>query len=321
MPPNTALPNAKAVKGSSAKTAAKETSTGKAWKPAKASKTPSGSNRVEISRPPAGRPADPSKPRQAGELPVWVAPAKTANRSTPLSELATSPATPTTGSVNVEVKDAKTTSAAGVNGALIALTEPVGAATSGKVELAVDASTWAKNAGANWDARARLVQLPACALTTPGAPGCTSRKPLTTHRDASGRLVAEIGMPKRPAAQTSALTPQTDAKAALAAAPQMLAPQNVALAMEPGPSSNLGDYSATPLLPSASWQAGGNAGNFTYGYTAEIPSAIAGAAPSLVLGYDSSSIDGRTASTNAQAGLIGEGWDWHPGSISRSYKG
>ncbi|MFG2339549.1 polymorphic toxin-type HINT domain-containing protein [Streptomyces yangpuensis] len=321
MPPKTTLPNAKAVKGSSAKTGAKETSTGKAWKPAKASKTPSGSNRVEVSRPPAGRPGDPPKTRQAGELPVWVAPGKTANRSTPLSELATSAAPPTTGSVNVEVKDAKTTSAAGVNGALIALTEPVGAAAAGKVELAVDASTWAKNAGANWGARARLVQLPACALTTPGAPGCTSRKPLTTHRDASGRLVAEIDMPRRPATQTPSLTGQSDAKAALAAAPQMLAPQNVALAMEPGPSSNLGDYAATPLLPSASWQAGANAGNFTYGYTAEVPSAIAGAAPSLTLGYDSSSIDGRTASTNAQAGLIGEGWDWHPGSISRSYKG
>ncbi|MFF9983246.1 polymorphic toxin-type HINT domain-containing protein [Streptomyces erythrochromogenes] len=321
MPPNTALPNAKAVKGSSAKTASKEPAAGKAWKPAKAAKTPTGSNRVEISRPPAGRPSDPSKTRQAGELPLWVAPGKTANHSTTLSELATSAATPTAGSVNVEVKDAKTTRTAGVNGALIALTEPVGAATSGRVELTVDASTWTKNAGANWGARARLVQLPACALTTPGAPGCTSRKPLTTHRDASGRLVAEIDIPKRPAAQTPGLTGQSDAKAALAAAPQMLAPQNVALAMEPGPSSNLGDYSATPLLPSASWQAGANAGNFTYGYTAEIPSAIAGAAPSLTLGYDSSSVDGRTASTNAQAGLIGEGWDWHPGSISRSYRG
>ncbi|MEU6214346.1 hypothetical protein ABZ891_31175, partial [Streptomyces sp. NPDC047023] len=152
----------------------------------------------------------------------------------------------------------KTTRAAGVDGALIALTGPVGAAaTSGKVELTVDASAWANNAGANWGARARLVQLPDCALTTPGAAGCTSRTPLTTHRDASGRLVAEIDMPNRPAARTeSARTAPTDAKTALAAAPQMLAPQNVALAVEPGPSSNLGDYSATPLLPSASWQAG-----------------------------------------------------------------
>ena len=32
------------------------------------------------------------------------------------------------------------------------------------------------------------------------------------------------------------------------------------------------------------------------------------------------SIDGRTASTNAQASGFGEGWDWHPGSITRSYK-
>nr|WSX47677.1 polymorphic toxin-type HINT domain-containing protein [Streptomyces sp. NBC_00974] len=95
----------------------------------------------------------------------------------------------------------------------------------------------------------------------------------------------------------------------------------MALAVEPGPSGASGDFTATPLLPSASWQAGSNAANFTYGYTVEVPSSIAGAGPDLGLAYDSSSIDGRTASTNAQASGFGEGWDWSPGSISRSYKG
>ncbi|WP_053685049.1 polymorphic toxin-type HINT domain-containing protein [Streptomyces sp. XY593] len=217
------------------------------------------------------------------------------------------------------MKDAARTKAAGVNGAMIALTNPVGTAATDKVEVGLDISAWAKNAGANWASRARLVKLPACALTTPGAEGCTTRTPVAFRRDDSGRLVAEVDVRNRGAAHASVLTPESGSKSA--PGPQMLAPQDVVLGVEPGPSSNLGDYSATPLLPSASWQAGGNAGNFTYGYTAEVPSAIAGAAPSVVLGYDSSSIDGRTASTNAQAGLIGEGWDWHPGSISRSYRG
>ncbi|MFJ9936681.1 polymorphic toxin-type HINT domain-containing protein [Streptomyces virginiae] len=202
---------------------------------------------------------------------------------------------------------------------MIALTNAVGTAATDKVEVGLDISAWAKNAGANWASRARLVKLPACALTTPGAEGCTTRTPVAFRRDDSGRLVAEVDVRNRGAAHASVLTPKSGSKSA--PGPQMLAPQDVVLGVEPGPSSNLGDYSATPLLPSASWQAGGNAGNFTYGYTAEVPSAIAGAAPSVVLGYDSSSIDGRTASTNAQAGLIGEGWDWHPGSISRSYRG
>ncbi|MET9323602.1 polymorphic toxin-type HINT domain-containing protein [Streptomyces sp. NPDC003038] len=258
---------------------------------------------------------------RAGDLPVWVAPGNGAKSSAPLSELATSPSATGTGSLKVEVKDAAKTRAAGVNGALIALTDPVGVAATGKVEVGLDISAWAKNAGANWGSRARLVQLPACALTTPGAAGCTTRTPLTSRTDASGRLVAEVDVRKAAPGSVSVLKAQPEAQSASGSAPQVLAAEGVALGVEPGPSSNLGDYSATPLLPSASWQAGANAANFTYGYTAEIPSAIAGAAPSVVLGYDSSSIDGRTASTNAQSGLIGEGWDWHPGSISRSYKG
>ncbi|MCC0097614.1 DNA/RNA non-specific endonuclease [Streptomyces flavotricini] len=125
-------------------------------------------------------------------------------------------------------------------------------------------------------------------------------------------------MPKAPASGTAKSL--SGVQSAPAAAPQMLATQSVALAVEPGPSGASGDFTATPLLPSASWQAGANAANFTYGYTVELPSSIAGGAPSVSLGYDSSSVDGRTASTNAQAGQFGEGWEWHPGSISRSYK-
>ncbi|MEV4611831.1 polymorphic toxin-type HINT domain-containing protein [Kitasatospora sp. NPDC049258] len=51
-----------------------------------------------------------------------------------------------------------------------------------------------------------------------------------------------------------------------------------------------------------------------------MPSALGGAAPSTVLGYDSSSVDGRTASTNSQSSWLGDGWDYSAGSISRSYK-
>lgn len=39
VPPKTALPNAKAVKGSNAKSAVKDPAAGKAWKPAPKSKT------------------------------------------------------------------------------------------------------------------------------------------------------------------------------------------------------------------------------------------------------------------------------------------
>lgn len=311
-PPNTPLPGTKAVKGSDAKPSKGQPSTGRKWTPESNGKVPSGAATVAVGGENAARAAAGAASVQAGSLPVWITPANGAKSSVSGVEA---------GSLKVEVKDKAKTEAAGVNGALIALTGAAGAAAAGKVEVGLDISAWAKNGAANWAARARLVQLPTCALTTPGAPGCTTRTPVASHRDASGRLVAEVDVSNRAAAAASVLMPAPDAKSAPEQAPQVLATDGIVLGVEPGPSSNLGDYSATPLLPSASWQAGANAANFTYGYTAEVPSAIAGAAPSVVLGYDSSSIDGRTASTNAQSGLIGEGWDWHPGSISRSYKG
>lgn len=213
------------------------------------------------------------------------------------------------------MKDNARTQAAGVNGALVSLTETTAGSASGKLRVGLDVSAWAKAAGANWADRARVVQLPACALTTPGAPGCTSRTPVAAHRDVSGRLSAEVEVPRSPAGPASVLKSRPQSSGAVFAVPQ-----GVVLAVEPGPAGASGDFTATPLLPSASWQAGANAANFTYGYTVEIPSAIAGPAPGIDLGYDSSSVDGRTASTNAQAGMIGEGWNWHPGSISRTYK-
>ncbi|MEU9038059.1 polymorphic toxin-type HINT domain-containing protein [Streptomyces sp. NPDC048352] len=213
------------------------------------------------------------------------------------------------------MKDDVKTRAAGVNGPLVSLTENTPGAASGKLRVGLDVSVWARAAGANWADRARLVQLPGCALTNPGAPGCTTRTPVAAHRDVSGRLTAEVAVPQNPATSASVLTSRPRSNAAL-----FSAPQGVVLAVEPGPAGASGDFTATPLLPSASWQAGANAANFTYGYTVEVPSAIAGQAPGMSLGYDSASIDGRTASTNAQAGMIGEGWDWHPGSISRTYK-
>lgn len=40
----------------------------------------------------------------------------------------------------------------------------------------------------------------------------------------------------------------------------------------------------------------------------------------MALQYDSSSVDGRTSGTNAQASWIGEGWDYSPGFVELSYE-
>ncbi|MGW6690559.1 polymorphic toxin-type HINT domain-containing protein, partial [Streptomyces sp. NPDC054961] len=324
VPPKTALPQTKPVKGSNAKPTGAKAPASKPWSLDAKAKAPAGSATVPLVSTSEFTTVADAKAVRAGELPVWLSARSGSKASTKLSELAIAPSGSSgsgEGSLRVEVKDEAKTRAAGVEGALVALTDAAGSAASGKVQVGFDVSAWSKTAGANWGDRARVVQLPGCALTTPGAAGCTARTPVASHRDASGRLVAEIDPPKSAAPAASSLKSPSGTKSALASAPQVMAPQAVALAVEPGPSGASGDFTATPLLPSASWQAGSNAANFTYGYTVEVPSSIAGAGPDVGLAYDSSSIDGRTASTNAQASGFGEGWDWSPGSISRSYKG
>ncbi|WP_371479167.1 polymorphic toxin-type HINT domain-containing protein [Kitasatospora sp. NBC_00315] len=225
--------------------------------------------------------------------------------------------------LRVELADEAKTRAAGVNGALLSVADTGEGGSAGKVEVGLDTSAWASAAGANWSDRARVVQLPGCALTTPGAAGCTTRTPVASHRDDAGRLVADIDVPAVTSAATASSATKSSSSVSAFAAPTA-APSGgpvVALAVEAGPSGSSGDFSASPLTPSSSWQAGANAANFTYGYTVEMPSALGGSAPSVSLAYDSAAVDGRTASTNAQPSWIGDGWEWQPGSITRGYKG
>ncbi|MFJ8473186.1 polymorphic toxin-type HINT domain-containing protein [Kitasatospora sp. NPDC094011] len=261
----------------------------------------------------------PSPPVQAGSLPVWIAPvagAGTAAKFVSSAPANDAPATAPT--LQVDLADQGRTKAAGVNGALLVLTDTGEGGRADRVQIGIDIQAWAKNAGADWGSRARIVQLPGCALTTPGAAGCTTRTPVRSQRDgATGRLTAEVDVPQPAAAKPSA------AKSFSAGAfdsPAAGSSSTVALAVEADAKGSGGDFTASPITPSASWQAGANAGNFTYGYTVELPSALAGSAPAVSLGYDSSAVDGKTASTNAQPSWIGDGWEWHPGSIVRGYK-
>ncbi|NEE21327.1 RHS repeat-associated core domain-containing protein, partial [Streptomyces sp. SID7499] len=85
------------------------------------------------------------------------------------------------------------------------------------------------------------------------------------------------------------------------------------------PASGAGDYKATPLAASSSWEAGGSSGSFTWSYPLSVPPAAAGPAPSLSVSYDSGSIDGRTSNTNNQGSMLGEGFDLNASYIERKY--
>ncbi|MGO4632859.1 ricin-type beta-trefoil lectin domain protein [Streptomyces sp. 2RAF24] len=253
-------------------------------------------------------------PARAGALPVWVGPATKAPKA-PLP------------AVTVVRNDGKAARAAGVHGLLFSVAA-VGAATARDahgtvpVKVGLDLAELQRATGGQFAARGRLVALPACAATAPELASCRVRTPLAAHYDkATGRLTADLAVPAvapAPARVTGGstrsplLTAVSGAKA-LGGTPMLLA-------AETGSSGGGGDYKASSLSPSSAWAAGGSSGALTYSYPFQLPPPLGGQAPSLALGYDSSSVDGRTSATNAQASWIGDGWDLNPGFIERTYK-
>jgi hypothetical protein len=93
----------------------------------------------------------------------------------------------------------------------------------------------------------------------------------------------------------------------------------VVLALMAGPSGSSGDWSATPLSASATWQVSTQTGAFSWSYPLRVPPPPGGPAPQLGLGYSSGSVDGRVASTNNQSSWIGDGFDMAPGYVERKY--
>ena len=186
---------------------------------------------------------------------------------------------------------------AGIDGLLLKVTRADGrSAAFGKVSLRVGYASFAQAYGGDWARRLRLVQLPACALTTPKAAACRTVTPLGTSNDVrSQQLTADV-----PAAVAGAKTPL--------------------LAVAAAPSGGSGAYTATSLAPSASWQVAAQTGAFTWQYPLRVPPAVAGPSPQLGLAYNSASTDGRTASSNNQTSWVGEGFDLSAGYIERAYR-
>ncbi|GAA5001280.1 polymorphic toxin-type HINT domain-containing protein [Kitasatospora paranensis] len=320
-PPNTPLPDTKSVRGKSAGTTGQTAAGGvpKEWKTPAAVAGKSGSATValpkvspeqEAARKLTGGAAPASGGAasvQAGQLPVYLTDLGTAKDSA-----AGSP------SVKVDVLDAAKSRATGASGPVVTLEGANGSARAGHpLQLSVDLKSLAGTTG--WSDRARLVQLPACALTTPSKPECQKRTPVQSAVDArTGKLTAKVALPAAPTASTPSSTGGATSHAVQALG--ATASGAMVLAAEAAPSGSMGSFAATPIAPSAQWSAGSNAGDFSYSYTFDMPTAIGGAAPSVMLGYDSAAVDGRTASTNSQSSWVGDGWDYSAGSISRSYK-
>ncbi|MGW0604377.1 ricin-type beta-trefoil lectin domain protein [Streptomyces sp. NPDC002640] len=239
--------------------------------------------------------------------------------------------------------------ASGLGGMVFTVTPPADA--TGEAAISVDYTRFAELYGAGWANRLDLVQFPSCFLTTPDVEGCSDPVEVDTEQsvapleedvpgdgviDGERRITATIDVSALTQPATAAPTTARSAgkgttrdavyrktadaplKTLLQTADSGSSP--TPLAMISGGSGSQGDFSATPLASSGTWSAGGSSGAFTYTYGLTTPTVPAGPSPNVSFGYNSQVVDGRTSSTNNQASWVGDGWDYNPGSITRTYK-
>ncbi|WP_405688824.1 putative adhesin [Streptomyces sp. NBC_00057] len=241
--------------------------------------------------------------------------------------------------------------AADVEGLVFTVTPPAGA--TGDAVVALDYTDFAELYGANWADRLQLVKFPECFLTTPDVEACSEPTEVDTTNvvvpqetdvegdgilDGERRIEATLDVAdltdtaasvNTASATTGSMvstalyrTPSTTSvpltrAAALSAASN--SGSSVFMATSSGGGAK-GDFSATPLASAGSWTAGSSSGAFSYTYQLQPPSVPGGPAPSLAFGYNSQGVDGRTSTTNNQASWIGDGWEYNPGSITRTYR-
>lgn len=223
------------------------------------------------------------------------------------------PGGPSAASAQVRILDHAASVRAHVDGVLFALSPLSGSALPPVSRLALDYSGFASMSGAGYGARLHLVTLPACALTTPSVARCQVQTPVESVNDGRSRTL--IAIPGGTAG-----TPRS------AGRPQRLdlsaATTPVVLAAVAGSAGSNGTFAASSLGPSGTWSVSGASGAFTWSYPITVPPAAGGGdvAPSVSLSYDSAAVDGRVASTNNQPSWIGEGWDYSPGYIERTYR-
>src|ERR1700761_1797382 len=226
---------------------------------------------------------------RAGQLPVWVSPRAAGRGGHPVSGPA---------QVRVTMAARAAATSAGIRGVVFSVSRADRTAAAVPVHLSLNYASFAYAYGGDYAARLHLVELPACALTTPGAAACRKQTPLPSGDDVKAAEVgADVTLPASATASSGALV----------------------VAATTSPSGSAGDFSATPLSEAGQWSSGTANGAFDYSYPIQVPPVPGGLEPTVALNYDSQAIDGLTSSTNDQASWIGDGWDYSPGYIERDY--
>lgn len=92
------------------------------------------------------------------------------------------------------------------------------------------------------------------------------------------------------------------------------------LAVQADAGGPAGDYTASPLAAASTWGVSGGTGSFTWSYPMRLPPVPGSLSPQVALSYSSQSVDGRTAASNNQPSMIGEGFEYAPGFVERRYR-
>src|SRR5215471_1290682 len=181
-------------------------------------------------------------------------------------------------SVRVRVLSQAAALAAGVHG-VVFTAAPGSGSGGGRVRLGLSYSGFAQASGGNYGPSLGLVELPACALTTPARPACRKETPLPSVNDPAAQTVsAPVSLPGT-ATGTAAQT------VSIPAAGGMIVLAATTAFSDGG--GTAGTYNATSLRASGTWSEGGSSGSFTYRYPLAVPPAPSSLPPSLSLSYDS----------------------------------
>ncbi|GAB3853502.1 RHS repeat domain-containing protein [Dactylosporangium cerinum] len=216
---------------------------------------------------------------RVGSLPVWVG-AAAGGKAARASK------------VRVNVHDRAAVPSGLRAGVVFDVVRADGESAAGEAAITVDYAGFAKAYGGDWASRLRLVELPACALTTPGEAACRAVPVASRNDPAQQQVTADVTV-----RGTSTL-----------------------MALTAGSSGSAGDFKATSLSASSTWTAGSNSGAFTWSYPMTTPPSLGGPSPAVALAYSSASVDGHSETTNNQPSWVGEGFEWWPGYIERRYK-
>ena len=217
------------------------------------------------------------------------------------------------GTLGVRVLSQAGARAAGLDGAIFTVTASGG--QPGTVQVGLDYRAFGQAYGGNYGSRLALAELPGCALTTPALPACRKATPLASVNDLAGQSVS-AQLPVGGQAASTALAQASPSAALTPAVSTVVLAATASVGQEGSPA---GSYAATTLKPSGTWTGGDSAGSFAYSYPISVPPAASSLVPQPALSYNSSRVDGQTASTQAQASWAGDGWSTGDSFIEQSF--